>query len=106
LFEKFNVRKLYIAMPAVLALYCGGKTTGVILDSGDGVTYTAPVYEGYALPDTIQRIDLAGRDITDHFFSSLKQRILPFLSPQDFSTVREMKESLAYIATDYDQELA
>lgn len=53
MFETFNVPSLYIAMQAVLSLYSSGKTTGIVLDSGDGVTNTVPVYEGYALPHAI-----------------------------------------------------
>merc|ERR1712046_33433 len=63
-FETFNVPSLVISMQAVLALYANGKTTGVVLDSGDGVTHCVPLYEGFALPHAIRRIDLAGRDVT------------------------------------------
>jgi actin-related protein len=61
--ETFNVPCFYVEYPAVLSLYASGRTTGIIVDSGDGVTSTLPIYEGYALPDTILRIDLVPKII-------------------------------------------
>ena len=46
MFETFRVEGLYVAIPAVLSLCYNGRTTGLICDSGDGVTHTVPVYEG------------------------------------------------------------
>lgn len=64
LFETFNVPSFYVAIQAVLSLYTSGRTTGIVLDSGYGVSHAVPIYEGYALPHAVLRIDLAGRECT------------------------------------------
>ena len=63
-FETFNVPALFVSMQAVLSLYATGRVTGVVLDSGDGVTHSVPIYEGFAMPHSIMRVDIAGRDVT------------------------------------------
>jgi centractin len=60
-FETFNVPALFFSLQAVLSLYASGRTTGVVLDVGDGVTHAVPVFEGFTVPNAIHRIDLAGR---------------------------------------------
>ena len=64
--ETFNVQGLYIAIQAVLSLYSQGRTTGIVCDSGDGVSHTVPVYEGFQIPHGIRKNLIAGRVVTDH----------------------------------------
>uniref|UniRef100_A0A0K0EJ89 Actin-related protein 2 n=1 Tax=Strongyloides stercoralis TaxID=6248 RepID=A0A0K0EJ89_STRER len=104
MFEQYGFHSVYIAVQAVLTLYAQGLLTGVVVDSGDGVTHICPVYEGYALNHLTRRLDIAGRDITRYLIKLLLLRGYTFNHSADFETIRQMKEKLCYVAYDVEQE--
>ncbi|XP_006983405.2 alpha-centractin isoform X1 [Peromyscus maniculatus bairdii] len=97
-FETFNVPALFISMQAVLSLYATGRTTGVVLDSGDGVTHAVPIYEGFAMPHSIMRVDIAGRDVSRFLRLYLRKEGYDFHSSSEFEIVKAIKERACYLS--------
>lgn len=98
LFETFNVPALYVSMQAVLSLYATGRVTGVVLDSGDGVTHAVPIYEGFSMPHSIMRVDIAGRDVTKHLKLLIRKEGFYFRTSAEFEIVRKIKEKVCYLS--------
>ena len=88
-------------MQAVMSLYSVGRTTGLSVDSGDGVTYTVPVYEGFAINHAVEKIPLGGRALTNY----LQRLLLDNGHNLDSEIVRDIKEKVCYVAQDYEKEV-
>jgi len=104
MFEEYGFQACYIAIQAVLTLYAQGLLTGVVVDSGDGVTHIVPVYEGFSLPHLIKRLNVAGRDVTRYLIKLLLLSGYAFNRTADFETVRQIKEKLCYVGCDLELE--
>ncbi|XP_038046926.1 actin-85C-like isoform X2 [Patiria miniata] len=105
MFESFNVRAMNVVTQAVLALCTHGANTGLVLQCGDGVTDIMPCYEGQTLPHAVQRLGVAGRDLTEYLMELLRERGYSFSTTAEREIVRDIKEKFCYVAQDYEQEL-
>lgn len=106
MFESFSVPGLYVAIQAILSLYSSGRVTGIVLDSGDGVTHTVPVFEGFSLVHSIERLDLAGRDLTTYMVRILRERLpINLDNSSGREIVRTMKEKTCFVSQNYQKDL-
>ena len=106
MFETFEVKNMYVAIQAVMSLYANGRSTGLVVDSGDGVTHTVPVFEGFSIPHAIEKMEIAGRVITDYAQKLLLESGHSFTSTAELEIVKAIKEALCFVAQDYDAEHA
>ncbi|XP_069329051.1 actin-related protein T3 [Eulemur rufifrons] len=105
-FEHLGVPAFYMSIQAVLALFSAGFTTGLVLNSGAGVTQCVPIFEGYCLPHGVQQLDLGGLDLTSYLTILLKNHGIMLLTAADRKTVAEIKETSCYVAMNYEEEMA
>ena len=81
MFEIFNVHAMHMA--SMFVLHVSGRTTGLVMDSGDGVLHTVPIYDGYALPRAILHLDLGGRDLTVYLMKISSERGYSFTTTEE-----------------------
>lgn len=106
LFETFNVPAAYVALPGQLSVYASGRCCAHVVECGDGVIHTFPIFEGFTVRNAIQRIDLGGRDLTEYLMTILRERGYAFTTSVEREIVGDIKEQLCYVAFDFEEELA
>ena len=105
MFETFDAPGLYVALQEVLSLYASGRTSGIVVNCGEAVCHSVPVYEGLYIPRAVGRINVGGRDSTDFLMKLLYERGNDFTTTAEREIVRDIKEKLAYVALDFGEEL-
>ena len=103
MFETLKAPAMYMASQTVL--YVSGRTTGLVMDSGDDALHTVPIFESYAVPHAILHWDLAGCDLTVYLMKISSERGYSFTTTEEREIGRGVKEKFCYIAFDFDTEL-
>merc|ERR1719163_1740812 len=91
MFDTFEVPNIYVAIQAVMSLYSAGRTT-------------VPVFEGFSLPHAVEKMEIAGRVLTEYLQKLLLEAGHSFTSAAEIQIVRDIKEKLAYVAQDFAAE--
>ena len=104
LLDSLNVPALFFASQPILSLFSTSNTSGVVLESGDGVTQSCVIYEGYSIPNSYLRFDYGGRDVTEYLQTLLKRQGYSFNTTAEFQIVKKIKENFCYSSTaDFDK---
>eukprot|EP00743_Colponemidia_sp_Colp-15_P001586 GILK01001732.1.p1 GENE.GILK01001732.1~~GILK01001732.1.p1 ORF type:complete len:397 (+),score=72.77 GILK01001732.1:58-1248(+) len=105
MFEKFKVPSLTVINQAVLSLFACGRTRGIVVETGEGVTHAVPIFEGYALPHAISRLELAGKDLTNFLMKIMTARGYYNFNGSHHHIVRDIKEKMCSVALNYDTSI-
>ena len=106
MFETFQVKNMYVAIQAVMSLYAAGRTTGLVVDSGDGVTHTVPVFEGFSIPHAVEKMEIAGRLLTSFMQKLMLEAGESLTSSAEYEIVRDIKEKHCFVAQDFETEMS
>lgn len=105
LFETFNIERIHIANSGMLGLYSYGKTSGLVFDSGYGLTSCTPVYEGYPLPHASLKVKLAGENISEVLLNMIGSQLgKGFKGIKGRLLADDIKEKLGYVAINAEEE--
>ena len=104
MFDHFKVKSFALMNTAVLSLFSTGTTTGLVADVGEGVTYTVPIFEGYALPHALYSMDVSGQDITNKLISEIQEQF-PIVTPDLYHEIAKAKEKMCSVSLDYMEEM-
>ncbi|XP_078491727.1 actin, cytoplasmic [Ciona intestinalis] len=106
MFEKFNIPAMYVAVQSMLSLSASGRSTGTVVESGDGISLAVPIYEGRVVRSAVLPFNMAGRDITSYLRKLLMEKGYSFNNIDAARvTLRDIKEKMCSVALDFDQEM-
>ena len=96
LFDNLGVPALFFASQPILSLFSTSNTSGTVLESGEGVTQSCVIYEGYSVPSSYERFNYGGADVTEYLNHLLKKRGYHFYNSTEFSIFNDIKENCCF----------
>jgi len=103
-FETIKSVSFFMTITATPALYASGRTSGMVLDSGHGVTSAVPIIDGVPLTNSINRVNLGGYELTEFLVRQLKYRGHNFETSAEKDVIRRLKEKFCYCSLTFDED--
>lgn len=97
LFDKYKIEHLFFASQPILSLFSTSSTSGAVLESGDGVTQSCIIYEGYTIPGSYKRINLGGKEVTEYLQYLLNRKGYNLNNSDGFQITKKIKEELCEV---------
>lgn len=104
MFEKYNFPGIYFQPSDKLTLLACEKTTGVVLESGDGVTSISAIYDNFLVKQSVKMSKVAGSSLTSYMISKMNKDEMKFHTSSDILVARDLKEKVCYVTENYEQE--
>jgi actin-related protein len=104
MFETFKVKSFQVCNTAALSMYSTGKVSGLVVESGEALTYTVPVFEGYALPHAMIKLELAGGDITQEVMNNLIKAGVK-RDALHKENIRDLKEQMVSVSQNFSYDI-
>ncbi|ETO11356.1 actin [Reticulomyxa filosa] len=105
IYEAFDVPSFYLAPAAVLSLFATGNHTGMVIQSGHGITLGVPVQDGSFVNSALSQLDMGGEQLVDYMTKLLSERGYTFTTIAEKELVRDIKEKLAFVTLNYEDAL-
>ena len=99
LFDTYKIEQIFFASQPILSLFSTSSTSGAVLESGDGVTQSCIIYEGYTIPGSFKRINLGGKEVTEYLQYLLNKKGLELRNSDGFQITKKIKEELCEICS-------
>ena len=97
LFDTYKIEQIFFASQPILSLFSTSSTSGAVLESGDGVTQSCIIYEGYTIPGSYKRINLGGKEVTEYLQYLLNKKGHELRNSDGFQITKKIKEELCEI---------
>ncbi|MFX1489499.1 MAG: hypothetical protein ACFFBI_10145 [Promethearchaeota archaeon] len=100
LFETHQVKSLIMMPTPLLSLFSVGLTTGLIIESGDGLTWICPIINGQMIEHSVQKLPLAGVDVNQNLKNLLMREGINIASSAVDEIIQDIKEKNCYFVLD------
>ena len=100
LFETYRVKSLIMMPSPLLSMFSVGLTTGLVIDSGDGLTWVCPIINGQMISHAVQKLKLAGLDVNHNLKNLLMREGINITSSAADEIIKDIKEKNCYFVLD------